>query len=68
MDFAVVQQEKGQESFVIEVKDKGPGIANLDRILMGQFTSSTGMGLGVIGARRLMDEFNIESDPTGVLA
>ena len=62
VDFAVIQQEKGNESFSIEVKDKGAGIANLDRILTGQFTSSTGMGLGIIGARRLMDGFDIQSD------
>jgi len=63
VEFSVLQQDKGHEAFVIEVKDVGPGIENLDRILMGQFTSSTGMGLGIIGARRLMDSFDIESTP-----
>src|SRR6185369_6519251 len=52
-----------KESFVVEIKDKGPGISNLERIMTGQFTSSTGMGLGIVGARRLMDLFDIDSAP-----
>ena len=63
VEFAVVQQDKGNNSFFIEVKDKGPGIENLNRILMGNYTSSTGMGLGITGAQRLMDSFDIQSSP-----
>src|SRR4051794_33567238 len=51
VDFVVSPYENGSESFVVEVKDKGPGIVDLERILTGQFTSSTGMGLGILGAR-----------------
>ncbi|MBP5972236.1 response regulator [Brasilonema sp. CT11] len=51
------------QKFWISIHDKGPGIANLKAILDGQFTSTTGMGLGIIGARRLMDTFKIESIP-----
>ncbi len=50
-----------------EARDKGPGIANLDRILDGSYVSSTGMGIGLRGAQRLMDEFEIESSPQGTL-
>lgn len=49
--------------FIIKVSDSGPGIAALDEILDGQYQSSTGMGLGIIGARRLMDQFQVESIP-----
>jgi signal transduction histidine kinase len=63
VDFVVSPYENGSESFVVEVKDKGPGIVDLERILTGQFTSSTGMGLGILGARRLMDAFSIDSVP-----
>lgn len=63
VEFVVIQEEKGKYSFVIEVKDKGPGIEDLDRILLGRYTSSTGMGLGITGAQRLMDSFHIESKP-----
>jgi len=47
----------------IVVSDKGQGIKNLDEILAGRYRSATGMGLGLIGARRLMDQFTIESQP-----
>src|SRR5436309_6596871 len=47
----------------INVKDEGKGIADLQQILDGQYMSSTGMGLGIVGARRLMDLFDIQSAP-----
>ena len=47
------------------VRDKGPGIPDLDRVLAGQFKSAQGMGIGISGTRRLMDEFAIESTPAG---
>lgn len=47
----------------IGVVDQGPGIADLPRILAGAYRSGTGMGLGIVGARRLMDQFHIESAP-----
>jgi signal transduction histidine kinase/CheY-like chemotaxis protein len=49
----------------IRVYDSGPGIANLDAVMSGQYRSSTGMGLGLVGARRLMDAFDIKSEPNG---
>jgi signal transduction histidine kinase/CheY-like chemotaxis protein len=49
--------------FIIKVIDSGPGIRNLDSILEGRYQSPTGMGLGLIGARRLMDQFEVESAP-----
>jgi signal transduction histidine kinase/CheY-like chemotaxis protein len=48
--------------FLIRIRDKGPGIANLQAILDGRYISSTGMGLGIIGAKRLTDKFDIESN------
>ena len=47
----------------IRVSDKGKGIANLASILAGEHTSQTGMGLGIMGAQRLMDQFHIRSKP-----
>ena len=41
--------------FLMKVSDSGPGIRNLNTILEGRYQSQTGMGLGIIGARRLMD-------------
>src|ERR1700761_6006525 len=51
------------QRFVIRICDKGPGIANLQTILDGQYRSTSGMGLGLVGARRLMDTFSIDSKP-----
>ena len=47
----------------VRVQDKGPGIANLVEILDGRYVSRTGMGLGIIGSKRLSDEFAIDSAP-----
>ena len=50
---------------LVRVKDKGAGIRHLDDIMAGQYVSKTGMGVGLAGARRLVDHFTIESDATG---
>lgn len=49
--------------FLICIRDQGSGIPHLKAILNGQYTSETGMGLGIIGTKRLMDQFHIESSP-----
>lgn len=46
----------------IVARDDGPGIADLDRALEDGFTTGEGLGLGLPGARRLMDEFTISSE------
>ncbi|HET6983297.1 MAG TPA: anti-sigma regulatory factor [Myxococcaceae bacterium] len=43
--------------------DEGPGIPDVNAALKDGFTTGTGMGLGLPGARRLMNEFSIESTP-----
>jgi signal transduction histidine kinase/DNA-binding response OmpR family regulator len=64
----------GQVEFAIEgatapqllevvVSDTGPGIGNPAHVLSGHYRSQTGMGLGLIGARRLMDQFELDSAP-----
>jgi len=58
-----VEGESPQD-FVICIRDKGAGIANLNSILEGQYISATGMGLGIIGSKRLMERFEIESSPS----
>ncbi|HVE70193.1 MAG TPA: ATP-binding protein [Thermoanaerobaculia bacterium] len=49
----------------ITVRDRGPGIANLDDVLNGRYQSKTGMGVGLIGARRLMDDLEISTGTGG---
>jgi serine/threonine-protein kinase RsbT len=43
--------------------DEGPGIADLDQALTDGWTSGNGLGLGLSGSRRLVDEFDIVSSP-----
>ena len=43
--------------------DQGPGIRDIEQALTDGFTSGNGMGLGLGGTRRLMDEFDIISRP-----
>ena len=43
--------------------DQGAGIADIERALQDGFTSGSGLGLGPGGARRLCDEFDIQSQP-----
>jgi len=50
---------------LIIVTDRGPGIARLDDILAGDYVSKTGMGVGLAGARRLVDTFTIQSGSDG---
>jgi serine/threonine-protein kinase RsbT len=45
--------------------DEGPGIPNLELALTDGWTSGTGLGLGLSGARRLVNAFDIETSPTG---
>jgi len=53
----------GGRSLEIVISDQGRGIADLQTILDGRYVSKTGLGVGIVGARRLMDEFRIESSP-----
>jgi signal transduction histidine kinase/CheY-like chemotaxis protein len=64
-EFFITDGERSE--FQIKVTDQGPGIRNLQEVLDGSYTSSTGMGMGILGARRLMDEFQIESSPAGTI-
>jgi signal transduction histidine kinase/CheY-like chemotaxis protein len=51
----------------ITVSDTGPGIDNLNEIFEGRYRSQTGMGLGIVGTKRLMDNFEITSSPAGTV-
>jgi len=51
--------------FIICVSDSGPGIPKLNEILDGRYVSKTGMGMGLIGTKRLMEHFLINTSSTG---
>ena len=47
----------------IVVRDEGPGIPDIEQAMSAGFTSGPGMGMGLPGTKRLMDEMEIESAP-----
>src|SRR6185437_11619522 len=52
-------------SLVIHVRERGPGIENLQSLIDSNYTGSTGTAIGILGARRLMDRFAIKVGPGG---
>lgn len=58
-----VEGEPGTQAVVARVSDSGPGIPHLDEVLQGRYASRTGMGMGLIGTRRLMDRFDVRTAP-----
>src|SRR5688500_2598495 len=51
-----VDSRDGSQALTMIVSDRGSGIENLDDVLNGRYRSRTGMGLGLVGAKRLMDD------------
>ncbi|GGL62410.1 anti-sigma regulatory factor [Streptomyces fumigatiscleroticus] len=57
--------DEGRRGIFVEFTDEGPGIPDVELALTDGWTSGNGMGLGLSGAKRLVDEFEIESGPGG---
>lgn len=47
----------------VHAVDRGPGIPDLNTVLSGHYQSKTGLGKGLLGAKRIFDEMTIESAP-----
>jgi signal transduction histidine kinase len=60
-----IEREGDRSLLVARVTDRGPGIADLERVLQGLYVSPTGMGIGIMGARRLSDRFTIDTGASG---
>jgi serine/threonine-protein kinase RsbT len=58
-----VQDRDGRRALVVRAEDDGPGIANIERALEDGFSTGRGLGLGLPGARRLMDRLIVNSAP-----
>lgn len=50
------------QALLIRIEDKGPGISDLDLVLAGRYQSTTGLGLGILGARRLVEQCVITTE------
>ena len=62
-EIVVAAVENGSRPGVVVVaRDDGPGISDVRRATAGGYSTSGGLGLGLAGVRRLMDEFDIVSD------
>jgi signal transduction histidine kinase len=62
---AFLVEQHRHAAFLVRITDEGPGIADLAAVLEGRYESPTGMGLGIVGARRLVDRFDISSSAPG---
>ncbi|WP_164017175.1 ATP-binding protein [Pyxidicoccus trucidator] len=49
----------------VRAEDQGRGIPDLERVLSGTYRSKTGMGLGLLGVKRLADRFDVRTGPSG---
>jgi serine/threonine-protein kinase RsbT len=56
-------QENGRRGLKLTFEDRGPGIADLGLALKDGYTTGNGMGLGLSGSKRLVNEFDIWSQP-----
>jgi serine/threonine-protein kinase RsbT len=58
-----VAERDGRRGLLVVAEDQGPGIADIDQAMQDGFSTGRSLGLGLPGARRLMDEFEITSEP-----
>jgi serine/threonine-protein kinase RsbT len=58
-----VLERDGRRGLRLTFADEGPGIPDIDRALTDGYTSGGGLGLGLGGARRLVNEFEIDTRP-----
>jgi serine/threonine-protein kinase RsbT len=57
--------QQRQSAIVVTAVDSGPGIPNLTQILGGQYQSRTGLGKGILGTKRLADNFHVSTGAEG---
>jgi serine/threonine-protein kinase RsbT len=56
-------ERNGRSGLQLHFEDEGPGIADVSLALTDGWTSGSGMGLGLPGSKRLVNDFDIESAP-----
>jgi serine/threonine-protein kinase RsbT len=60
----IIRNDPGSKQYIkIIADDEGPGINNVDQAMNDGYTTSNGLGLGLSGSQRLVDEFSIHSEP-----
>ena len=56
-----VAEREGRKALVVRAEDDGPGIADIERAMEDGYSTGRGLGMGLPGARRLMDRLVVES-------
>jgi len=56
-----VAEREGRKALVVRAEDDGPGIADIERAMEDGYSTGRGLGMGLPGARRLMDRLIVES-------
>lgn len=56
-----ILREKDRIGVELIFEDQGPGIADLERVLAGGYSTVKSLGLGLSGSKRLVDEFDIDT-------
>lgn len=56
-----ISEREGRKALVVRAEDQGPGIADIERAMEDGYTTGRGLGMGLPGARRLMDRLVVES-------
>ncbi|MFC3962720.1 ATP-binding protein [Nocardia jiangsuensis] len=59
----LVDEREGRRALIVQAEDQGPGIRDITRALEDGYSTGRGLGLGLPGARRLMDRLTIDSNP-----
>jgi serine/threonine-protein kinase RsbT len=62
MDWEILEEER-RKGLRLVFRDEGPGIADMKLAMTDGWTSGSGLGLGLTGAKRLVDDFSVESAP-----
>lgn len=55
--------EMGKRGLKLIASDEGPGISDIKKVMEDGYSSSGGLGAGLPGVKRLMDEFQLYSNP-----
>ncbi len=58
-----VLSEAGRDGIEVVASDSGPGIADVELAMQDGYTTGNGLGLGLPGTRRLVDDFDLQTQP-----
>lgn len=60
--FEIIRTPEAKAGLYLVAEDQGPGIANVSEAMQDGFTTSGGLGAGLPGVKRLMDEFELHTE------